>query len=144
MAGLQELGQVTALSLPYVTSPVGGPPGQPDFLNAVAVLETGLPPRELMEALLALETGAGRRREVHWGARTLDLDMLAYGDRLIDEPGLSVPHPRMHDRPFVLVPLAEAVPDWSHPLLGTTAAELLADLDTAGVAPLAGGWGSPA
>ena len=84
--------------------------GQPDFINAVAEAETRLAPRELLEALLAIEQRHGRKRTFPNAPRTLDLDLLLYGDEMIAEPGLTVPHPRMHERAFVLAPLAEIAP----------------------------------
>lgn len=85
---------------------------QPEFVNAVAALKTKLVPRELLDALLAIEHAAGRARgAMRWGPRVLDLDILAFGDRVIDEPGLHVPHPHLHERAFVLLPLAEIAPD---------------------------------
>jgi len=85
---------------------------QPEFVNAVVALQTELTPRELLEALLKIERAAGRARDAtRWGPRVLDLDILVFGDRLIDEPGLHVPHPHLHERAFVLLPLAEIAPD---------------------------------
>lgn len=98
-----------AVSRVYRTAPVGLLE-QPDFLNAVARLRTTLSPRALLEALLAIEQWQGRTRDVPNGPRTLDLDLLLYGDAHIDEPGLTVPHPRMTDRAFVMVPLSELAP----------------------------------
>jgi 2-amino-4-hydroxy-6-hydroxymethyldihydropteridine diphosphokinase len=94
-------------------TPAWGVQAQPDFVNAVAMLETALPPRDLLDALLALERAHGRDRthETRWGPRTLDLDLLVHGDAHIDEPGLRVPHPHLHERAFVLLPLAEIAPD---------------------------------
>jgi 2-amino-4-hydroxy-6-hydroxymethyldihydropteridine diphosphokinase len=96
---------------------------QPDFINAVAMLRTTRPPRQLLSDLLDIERHAGRNRRAdgsdRWGPRTLDLDLLLYGDAVIDEPGLHVPHPRLHERAFVLVPLAEIAPDLSIPHVGT-------------------------
>jgi 2-amino-4-hydroxy-6-hydroxymethyldihydropteridine diphosphokinase len=89
------------------TDPVGGPPGQPTFLNAVAELATDLSPRELLERMLDVERRHGRERRVSNGPRTLDLDLLLFRDQVIDEPDLCVPHPRMWQRPFVVQPLAE-------------------------------------
>ncbi len=90
----------------YESEPVG-PGVQGLYLNAVAELESSLAPRALLDALLEVETQAGRVRGARWGPRSLDLDLLLYGDERIDEPGLQVPHPRLHERNFVLVPLAE-------------------------------------
>ena len=92
------------------TAPVGYAE-QPDFVNACAVVETRLAPRALLEALLAIEKRHGRVRDIPNGPRTLDLDIILYGGATIDEPGLKVPHPRAHERPFVLEPLVEAWPD---------------------------------
>lgn len=84
-----------------------GPGEQPDYLNAVALVATGLAPTELLDALQQVEREQGRTREVHWGPRTLDLDLLLYGDKTIATPRLTLPHPRMHQRHFVLYPLRE-------------------------------------
>jgi 2-amino-4-hydroxy-6-hydroxymethyldihydropteridine diphosphokinase len=99
--------RVVCCSALHETEPVGGPPGQPCYLNAVAELETSLSPRELLGRLLAIEQRHGRQRSVPDGARTLDLDLLLCGERVIDEPDLIVPHPRMWERSFVMQPLAE-------------------------------------
>lgn len=109
-----ELGRrnvrVVRSSRVYETVPVGGPP-QPDYLNAVIEVTADLAPAELLRACFETESGLGRERSERWGPRTIDIDLLAYGDREIDEPGLTVPHPRMHERAFVLVPLLELDPD---------------------------------
>jgi 2-amino-4-hydroxy-6-hydroxymethyldihydropteridine diphosphokinase len=94
----------------YETDPVGGPP-QPDFLNAVAELETELSPRDLLRICQDVERVMGRTREDRWGPRPIDLDILLFGEEEIDHPELQVPHPRMHQRAFVLVPLLELVAD---------------------------------
>lgn len=111
----------------HETDPVGGPP-QGKFLNGAAMLETSLPPQDLLQALLAIETQLGRpaSRE-KWGPRVVDLDLLSYGDQILQLPGLEIPHPRMAERPFVLIPLAEIAPEWKHPILKKTAMELLRD-----------------
>ena len=116
--------EVTAVSSFHETAPVGGPP-QGMFLNAVAELRTALHPDELLAALQGVEARLGRERGVRWGPRTLDLDLLLYGDRTIREEHLTVPHPRMHRRLFVLEPLCEVAPGARHPVLDRTAAQLL-------------------
>ena len=97
-----------------------GVTAQPDFVNAVAVIETGLAPRELLDALLAIERRFGRTRVAgeRWGPRTLDLDLLLFGDERIDLPGLQVPHPHLHQRAFALLPLLEAWPGAHIPGVG--------------------------
>lgn len=90
----------------YETDPVGGPP-QPDYLNAVIEVDTTLEPLDLLGACLEVEAELGRERSERWGPRTIDIDLLTYGDREIHEPNLTIPHPHMHERGFVLVPLLE-------------------------------------
>ena len=102
--------RVLARSSLHRTAPVGYA-DQPDFVNACVLVETGLAPRALLDALLALEKRHGRVREIPNGPRTLDLDIVLYGDAHIDEPGLKVPHPRAHERAFVLEPLREVWPE---------------------------------
>lgn len=102
---------VVAVSNIYETDPVGGPDGQPPYLNAVVELDTGLSPRQLLELCQRLEQEAGRVRAERWGPRTLDVDVLLVGDLVVDEPDLVVPHPRMWERDFVLRPLADLAPE---------------------------------
>jgi len=116
----------------YRTAPVGGP-SQPDYLNGCALVQTTLEPHDLLATILGIETTFGRVRQVHWGPRTLDLDLLLYGDRIIDTPTLEVPHPRMSQRAFVLMPLAEIAPDWIDPVSGQTIGHLLDRVDQSGV-----------
>jgi 2-amino-4-hydroxy-6-hydroxymethyldihydropteridine diphosphokinase len=104
--------RVVAVSPVYETVPVGGPP-QPDFLNAVVAVDTELPARALLELAHRIEVAAERVRSVRWGPRTLDVDVLLVGDERIDEPDLVVPHPRMTERAFVVVPLADLAPEWA-------------------------------
>lgn len=107
-------------------TPAWGREDQPDFVNAVAMLETQLAPQALLEHLLAIERIHGRSRnaDLRWGPRTLDLDLLLYGDAEIDEPGLHVPHPQLHKRAFALLPLVEIAPDAAIPGIGRAAAAL--------------------
>ncbi len=109
-AAVATLDDVVAVSPVYETDPVGGPTQGP-YLNIVVELETGCGARELLRAALALEADAGRERRVRWGPRTLDVDVLWVDGETVDEPDLRVPHPRMHERGFVMVPLADLAPD---------------------------------
>jgi 2-amino-4-hydroxy-6-hydroxymethyldihydropteridine diphosphokinase len=102
--------RVVRSSRVYETEPVGGPP-QPDYLNAVIEVRTTLGPRVLLEACLAVEAELGRERRERWGPRIIDVDVLTYGDVEVHQPGLDIPHPRMHERGFVLAPLLELEPD---------------------------------
>jgi 2-amino-4-hydroxy-6-hydroxymethyldihydropteridine diphosphokinase len=104
---------VVARSRVYETTPVGGPPDQPDFLNQVVAVETALDARGLWERCSAVEASLGRAREheTRWGPRAIDIDVLAFGDDVVEEADLQIPHPRMTERAFVLVPLAEIAPD---------------------------------
>ncbi len=126
LAGYRPL----ALSSPYLTAPVG-PQDQPPFWNAVGRGIFEGTARELLQALLAIEKTCGRVRDRRWGPRTLDLDLLLFGRQSIDQPDLVVPHPRLHQRAFVLVPLAELAPELILPRWERTASQLLEALDPA-------------
>ena len=126
-AALAALPGVVAVSELRETDPVGVVE-QPVFLNGVVALETDLPPRALLEVLLSVERDLGRKRRERWGPRTIDLDLLLYGGETVDEPGLTVPHPRLHERRFALEPLADLDPQLVVPGRGPVSA-LLAALD---------------
>ena len=119
--------EVVAVSTLRETEPVGVL-DQPRFLNGAVAVETLLSPRELLDALLEIEGALGRVRRERWGPRTIDLDLLVYGGEVVDEPGLRVPHPRLHERRFALEPLAELDPRLVVPGVGSVT-ELLAALD---------------
>jgi len=124
LALLSERGfSLTRCSSLYLTEPVGGPP-QDCYLNAVAEGASALPPEQLLRACLDVERALGRTREVRWGPRTIDIDLLLYGDERRATAELTLPHPRLHERQFVLVPLAEIAPELRHPVLGVSAREL--------------------
>lgn len=123
--------QVTARSHLYKTAPVGPP--QPDYINACATVLTTLSPQDLLNRMLSLEADYGRVRQERWGARTLDLDLILYGNRVLTEATLEVPHPRFRERAFVLVPLAEIAPDWVDPVTGQTVQSLCEGVDHQGV-----------
>lgn len=125
-AALAELPGLVAVSELRETDPVGVV-DQPAFLNGAAALDTELSPRELLDALLSIERELGRERRERWGPRTIDLDLLLYGEERIDEPGLTVPHPRLHERRFALEPLADLDPELVIPGRGRVG-DLLAEL----------------
>jgi 2-amino-4-hydroxy-6-hydroxymethyldihydropteridine diphosphokinase len=140
-AAVAVLGSISGISSVsqspmYETDPVGGPAGQGKFLNSVAVVNTDLLAGEFLKELHQIEAGRGRDRmheTERCGPRPLDLDILLFGDQIIsplgDTPGLTVPHPRMHQRWFVIKPLCDIAPDVVHPVLKRTASELLAELE---------------
>jgi 2-amino-4-hydroxy-6-hydroxymethyldihydropteridine diphosphokinase len=127
IAQLKSAGSLLKLSSVYETQPVGVP-DQPWFLNCVAALETAKTPRELLKAALDIEAGMGRLRFRDKGPRKIDIDLLLFGDQILNEPDLKIPHPAMRERRFVLEPLAEIDPGVRHPVLNKTASELLAAL----------------
>lgn len=127
--------RLTACSRLYRSAPVGVS-GQPDYINAVAALETALPPQALLAAMMSIEADNGRTRDFHMAPRTLDMDLLLHGDARIDEPQLQVPHPRMHLRAFVLAPLAELAPDLVIPGVGPVA-DLLPGVADQAIEPIA-------
>ncbi len=142
---MAALGRIEARSRIYRTAPVGGPPGQPPYLNAVVRLRVGraaATPEAALEALWAIERRFGRERGVRHAARTLDLDLIAYGDAVVDGPTLTLPHPEALRRAFVLVPLLDVAPAWRDPRTGVRAADALRALSTAGVTRSGVAWGT--
>ncbi len=129
--------EVLARSRLYETEP-WGIEDQPPFLNGVLRGRTSLPPRELLAWLKEVEAALGRRARVRWGPREIDVDLLFYGSWVLWTPELQIPHPRLAERSFVLVPLAEVAPDWVHPVLGETVQRLRERVDASGVRP----WGT--
>ncbi|AFZ34880.1 2-amino-4-hydroxy-6-hydroxymethyldihydropteridin epyrophosphokinase [Stanieria cyanosphaera PCC 7437] len=123
--------EIEAVSSWYQTKPIGPP--QPDYLNGCALLSVQQHPEELLVLLQAIELQFGRVRNEKWGARTLDLDLLLYDELIFNTPSLQIPHPRMTQRAFVLVPLAEIVPDWIEPRSGKAIANLVTQIDCSGV-----------
>lgn len=116
---LQSLADITIVSVSSLyQSPPMGPADQPDYINAVLSLETTLPPHQLLDALQSVEQLHGRVRKRHWGERTLDLDILLYGDQILDDERLKIPHPGLPERAFVLYPLAEIAPEVEIPGIG--------------------------
>jgi 2-amino-4-hydroxy-6-hydroxymethyldihydropteridine diphosphokinase len=130
VARLRDLDSVavTALSPIYETTPVGGPEKQGPYLNAAIAVETQLSAGALLRELHAIETERSRERSIRWGARTLDLDLLTFGAEIVDRPELTIPHPRMHERRFVMVPVCDIAPELVHPRLGLSMSKLLASL----------------
>lgn len=114
---------VDAVSAVYETAPVGGPPQGP-YLNAAAALRTDIEPETLLSECLAIEQHMGRERRERWGPRIIDIDMLLFGDRIIADANLTIPHPRLTERGFVLYPLAEIAAEMIHPVCGITISEL--------------------
>lgn len=132
---MSDLGTVRRVSTVYQTAPVGGP-DQPNYYNAVALVETDLGARSLLDGLLEIEAAQGRVRTERWGPRLIDLDLLLYGEAVVDEPGLTVPHPRLAERRFVLEPLLEVWPDAALPD-GTPLRPMLDEVGDQKVQPVA-------
>ncbi len=133
---LAELAKLSGIKLIaqsswYETIPVGPP--QPNYVNGCAVLETELLPEILLENLLAIEQDFGRIRQEKWGARTLDLDILLYSNLILTTPNLTIPHPHMNERAFVLVPLAEIASNWIDPISQKFILQLAQEVDTSGI-----------
>ncbi len=131
--GLAVLGRLAECSSVYETAPWGVPDEQPMFLNQVCRMETELSPGELIKRFQEIEARQGRDRSKRLSARELDIDLLVYGDRVVEDPDVAVPHPRLCERAFVVAPLAEIAPDLVVPGTGQTVAGLLTGLDSSGV-----------
>jgi 2-amino-4-hydroxy-6-hydroxymethyldihydropteridine diphosphokinase len=131
----EENATLVFMSSFYETEP-WGIKEQPAFINAVMGVETELAPAALLAHLKKVEAGLGREKTERWGPRVIDLDIIFYGGLVIDEQGLKIPHPSAHERAFVMVPLAEIAPDFVHPVLGRSAAEIAGGLDKSGVKKL--------
>ncbi len=141
LRGLTRMARLDAVSSLYETDPVGVR-DQPPFYNTACRIETGLEPRPLLRFLQSLEQEIGRRPGGrHWGPRPIDIDILLYGEQVVEAEGLIIPHPRLSERAFVLVPLTEIAPEVTHPLLGITLAELRVAVGEQGVRVVADrGW----
>ncbi|HEY9642375.1 MAG TPA: 2-amino-4-hydroxy-6-hydroxymethyldihydropteridine diphosphokinase [Coleofasciculaceae cyanobacterium] len=135
-AALKVLDEMPTIALeacsPVYRTVAIGPP-QPDVLNACAILSTSLSPTELLQVLLNVEQQFGRIRREHWGPRSLDLDLLLFDDLILQQPNLQIPHPRMAERAFVLVPLTDIAADWVEPISGKAIATLLKQVDCSGI-----------
>lgn len=118
-------------------TPPWGVENQPGFLNMTLKAETDLAPAALRDHVKNVERKVGRKRTFRWGPRVIDIDILLYDDLIVDTPNLVIPHPQMHKRPFVLVPLASIAPDVKHPLLGFSMQQLLEHVDASGISPVA-------
>jgi 2-amino-4-hydroxy-6-hydroxymethyldihydropteridine diphosphokinase len=118
---------------PVYETPAWGYEDQGPFLNMVIEGQTALDPVALLARLKQLETDLGRRPSFRWGPRVIDMDILFYGEMVLDAPELTIPHPRLQERAFVLVPLADIAPDWKHPVLNKTVRQMLAEVDASGI-----------
>jgi 2-amino-4-hydroxy-6-hydroxymethyldihydropteridine diphosphokinase len=123
----KDIAPVLKASSVYETQSWGKTDG-PDYLNQVIMLQTDLPARALLQKILNIENILGRRREEKWGSRTIDIDILFYGEEIVDEPGLHVPHPELHKRRFTLAPLAEIAPKFVHPVLNKNILQIKTEL----------------
>jgi len=130
---LEERSLRISASSDVFETPPWGMENQPRFLNACVLAETDILPRALLELLLNIESDLGRIRRYKWGPREIDLDLLFYDDQVFNESGLVLPHPQMHRRAFVLVPLVQIAPDWRHPVLGKSIRELAGSLDASSI-----------
>lgn len=130
LAEHQQIDVISSSPL-YQTPAIGGPENQPDFLNAVVEIQAGMSAQDLLYLCRQIEDAAGRTREVHWGPRTLDIDLLLFADLVMETDQLILPHPRLHQRHFVLLPLADITPNLQHPLLNCSVARLLEQLPPA-------------
>ena len=133
VAKLENVSEIAieAVSSWYETLPIG--PTQPNYINGCAALTTSLTPEDLLDTLLKIETQFGRVRAERWGARTLDLDLILYDDLILETPNLQIPHPRLRERAFVLVPLAEIVPHWIDPITQSAIAQLKNKIDCSSI-----------
>jgi 2-amino-4-hydroxy-6-hydroxymethyldihydropteridine diphosphokinase len=133
--------EVISCSPIYQTPAIGGPDNQPDFLNAVVEVQTEMSAKNLLQLCRQIEDEAGRTREIHWGPRTLDIDLLLFSDLMMDTSQLTLPHPRLHQRHFVLLPLNDIDSSLHHPLLDSSVTELLEQLPPAqGITQIQGTW----
>ena len=133
---LSSVGTVTAVSSIYETKPWGVEGYQPRYLNQAVAVDTSMDALDVVTELLAIEYSLGRAREEKNASRTLDLDLLLHGDSVMKASGVTVPHPRLHERAFVLIPLVEIAPDIVHPILDRSIAELAAESDRSGISGL--------
>ncbi|MBT4125400.1 MAG: 2-amino-4-hydroxy-6-hydroxymethyldihydropteridine diphosphokinase [Chloroflexi bacterium] len=134
---LTSVGTLTSISSIYETKPWGVDGYQPRYLNQVAAVNTTLDPLEVVTELLSIEYSLGRARDGKNASRTLDLDLLLHGDNVLEASGVTVPHPRLHERAFVLVPLNEIAAELIHPVLGRSVSELTAESDKSGISGIA-------
>jgi len=133
---LTSVGNITAVSSIYETKPWGVEGYQPRYLNQAAAVSTTLDPLEVVTELLAIEYSLGRARDEKNASRTLDLDLLLHGESVVEASGVTVPHPRLHERGFVLVPLVEIAPDLVHPVLIRSITDLASESDRSGISAL--------